>query len=78
MDYTLHVTDRDGKELCIEIGDTFKATSPEGRTYLYRYNGIMPDGCGYDIYLYNETTGTYLNVEEKWFTQRHIRQQERR
>lgn len=56
----------------IHVGDRFSAFAARGRIYNYRYLGIQPDECGFDLYLHNETANTFLNVEPQWFDQRRI------
>lgn len=58
--------------LKISRGDRFLASDDLGRNFSYQYLGIQEDGCGYDIYLHNETSGMFINVELEWFNQRKI------
>ncbi len=67
------VTSKQGEVFTLSPGDYFKAIDRNMRAFDYQYIGIMPDGCGYDIYMRNETNGSFLNVELEWFRQRYIR-----
>lgn len=69
---TITITDKRGKTFTINPGDFFFAKDSLGNEYLYQYLGLMPDDCGYDYYLRNETKQTYANVEMAWFSQRRI------
>jgi len=66
------ITDRRGKTFTINPGDCFFAKDAHGNEYRYQYLGLMPDDCGYDHYLRNETKQTFANVELEWFAQRRI------
>lgn len=57
------VTSKQGEVFTLSPGDYFKAIDRNMRAFDYQYIGIMPDGCGYDIYMRNETNGSFLNVE---------------
>lgn len=50
----------------------FKAKDALGRIYRYQYIGLCPDGCGYDLKLYNLDTENNIQVEPQWFFERTI------
>lgn len=68
----LEVKYRNGNNFTVKPGAFFSALFGRKKSK-YQYLGIMPDGCGYGIYLHDDTDGSYLNVEAAWFSERKIK-----